>query len=172
MGSFVSVNAQIKGRVHISSFFLISDATFFGPVVVGSNVNLIGVSVDKFTYFAGNSLLLNSTVGPFCSIASGVSVGLPTHSIHGISTSPIFFHNVGKCGVKWCDNNLVDELFPVCIGADVWIGANALIKGGVSTGIGIVTSAGAVVAKDVPPCVLVGEVPAKIIKYRFPDDVI
>ena len=108
MGSFVSVNAKIKGRVHIGSFSLISDATFCGPVVVGSNVNLIGVSVGRYTYFAGNSLLLNSTVGPFCSIASGVSVGLPTHPLHGISTSPIFFSNVGQCGVKWHNNNLVD----------------------------------------------------------------
>ena len=81
----------------------------------------------------------------------------------------ITWGNVASSGAT---NNFVDELLPVCIGADVWIGANALIKGGVSIGISVVISAGAVVAKEILPYAIVGEVPAKIIKYRFLDDVI
>lgn len=52
----------------------------------------------------------------------------------------------------------------VHIGNDVWIGANATILPGVSIGDGSVIGAGAVVTKDVPPMVVVGGVPAKIIK--------
>lgn len=47
---------------------------------------------------------------------------------------------------------------------NVWIGANATILAGVTVGENSVIAAGAVVSKDVPPNVVVGGVPAKIIK--------
>lgn len=54
---------------------------------------------------------------------------------------------------------------PVTIGSDVWVGACAVILPGVHIGNYSVIAAGAVVSKDVPSGVLVGGVPAKIIKY-------
>ncbi|WP_037318817.1 sugar O-acetyltransferase [Salegentibacter sp. Hel_I_6] len=53
---------------------------------------------------------------------------------------------------------------PVIIGNSLWIGGGAIICPGVSIGDGSVIAAGAVVIKDVPPNVLVGGNPAKIIK--------
>ena len=58
------------------------------------------------------------------------------------------------------------------IGSDVWIGANAVILRGVTVGNGAVIAAGAVVNKDVPSYAIVGGVPAKIIKFRFNDEII
>ncbi len=55
-------------------------------------------------------------------------------------------------------------LKPIHIGKNVWIGANATILAGVSIGENAVVAAGAVVTKDVPDGVMVGGVPAKIIK--------
>jgi galactoside O-acetyltransferase len=49
---------------------------------------------------------------------------------------------------------------------DVWIGANAVILGGVHIGQGAVVGAGAVVTKDVPPLAIAAGVPAKVIKFR------
>ena len=37
------------------------------------------------------------------------------------------------------------------IGNDVWIGANAMILGGITIGDGAIIGAGAVVTKDIPP---------------------
>lgn len=60
----------------------------------------------------------------------------------------------------------------VTIGNDVWIGTNVTILPGVNIENGAIIAAGAVVNKDVPAYSIVGGVPAKVIKYRFPQDVI
>lgn len=53
---------------------------------------------------------------------------------------------------------------PIHIKRNAWIGANSTILPGVTIGENSVVAAGAVVNKDVPDNVVVGGVPAKIIK--------
>ena len=53
---------------------------------------------------------------------------------------------------------------PIHIGKGVWIGTHVTILPGVTIGNYAIIAAGAVVAKDVPGNVVVGGVPAKIIK--------
>lgn len=60
--------------------------------------------------------------------------------------------------------NRKNHYAPIRIGAHVWIGSNATILSGVSIGEWSVIAAGAVVTRDVPPNVVVGGVPARIIK--------
>ena len=57
------------------------------------------------------------------------------------------------------------------IGNDVWIGVDAIILRGVTISNGAVVAANAVVTHDVPEFAVVAGVPAKIIKYRFPESV-
>lgn len=54
----------------------------------------------------------------------------------------------------------------ICVGNDVWIGANCTILDGIMIGDGAVIAAGSVVNKDVEPFSVVGGIPAKLIKYR------
>lgn len=58
------------------------------------------------------------------------------------------------------------DLFPapIHIGKNVWIGANVVILPGVTIGDNAVIAAGAIVSKNVPENVVVGGVPAKIIR--------
>jgi tetrahydrodipicolinate N-succinyltransferase len=69
-----------------------------------------------------------------------------------------------------------DDKFPgsaeTIIGNDVWIGANVLIRDGVSIGDGAVIAAGAVVTKNIQPYAIVAGVPAKLVRYRFSDEII
>ena len=60
----------------------------------------------------------------------------------------------------------------ITIGHDVWIGAHAIILGGVTIGNGAVIAANAVVTKEVPAFSIVAGVPAKIIGSRFEPQII
>ena len=59
------------------------------------------------------------------------------------------------------------EIRPVSIGNDVWIGSRVTILPGVNIGDGAIIAAGAVVTKDVPSYAIVGGVPAKLLRMRF-----
>lgn len=58
--------------------------------------------------------------------------------------------------------------YPVEIGDDCWIGGGAIIYGPCKIGNGVTVAAGAVVRGDVPDNVVVGGVPAKILKRLEP----
>lgn len=58
----------------------------------------------------------------------------------------------------------------IVIEDDVWVGANAVIIGGVVVGTGTIVGAGAVVTKDVPPFSVVGGTPAQVIRNRKASD--
>jgi acetyltransferase-like isoleucine patch superfamily enzyme len=58
---------------------------------------------------------------------------------------------------------------PIVIGDDVWLGASAIVLGGVTVGQGAVVGAGAVVTRDLPPYSIARGVPAKIVGERGED---
>lgn len=59
-----------------------------------------------------------------------------------------------------------DELRPTKIGRDVWIGANAVVLGGVSIGDGAVVGAGSIVTRDVERGAIVAGNPARLVRRR------
>ena len=69
-------------------------------------------------------------------------------------------------------NYKINRKRQIIIGNDVTIGANVTIMGGVTIGNGAVVGANSLVTKDIPPYAIVGGNPAKIIKYRFEDELI
>lgn len=105
-------------------------------------------------------------IGNFCSVGDGTVFLLQVeHEIYNISTYPFKtkIENSGpEAGSK--GDIIVDD--------DVWIGERAIILSGVHIGQGAVIAAGAVVTKDVPLYAIVGGFPAKVIKYRFNNDMI
>ncbi len=53
---------------------------------------------------------------------------------------------------------------PIVVSDEVWIGAGAIILGGVTIGRGAVIAAGAVVTDDIPPGTVAGGVPARTLR--------
>lgn len=128
--------------------------------------------IDAYTYIAPNSSVVNAKIGKFCSISQNVFIGLPQHNMNVVSTSPIFLSKKNAVCFSWTKNNKYEEHANVIIGNDVWIGMNVLIKGGVTIKDGAIIGAGSIVTKDIPAYAVVVGTPAKIIKYRFSDDII
>ena len=60
----------------------------------------------------------------------------------------------------------------IVIGDCVWLGNRVTIVGNVNIGDGAIIAAGSVVVKNVPNYAIVGGNPAKIIRYRFPEEII
>ena len=93
------------------------------------------------------------------------------------------YHNVSHYGL-WCfDWDYPREFLPpqenhkIEIGNDVWIGRGCTLKNSnpekpLIIGDGAVVASDSVVVKNVPPYAIVGGNPARVIKYRFSEDII
>ncbi len=115
-----------------------------------------------------------TTIGSFCSIGPRVVLGHGEHPVSYLSASPYFyFKELGYMDfTKVPKHQEFWEVKPIHIGNDVWIGDGVFVKNGVTIGDGAVIGARAVVTKDVPPYAIVVGQPAKILKYRFPQEII
>lgn len=113
-------------------------------------------------------------IGKFCSIACGAKFlfNSANHALDSLSTYPfpLFWEEWGLDKSRVAD--AWDNKGDILIGSDVWIGYEAVILAGVTIGDGAVIAARAVVTKDVPPYTIVGGVPARPIRRRFPEETI
>lgn len=169
-----------KDNVNIPfSATLLADAAFEGNNVIGEQTTVFG-RVGFGTYLGGNSKI-DADIGRFCSISWDVETLFGKHPFEKfVSTSPCFYSTLKQNGMTYVSDNLFQEFNyadpvrkkAVVIENDVWIGAHAKLCGGITIHNGASVLAGAVVTHDVPPYAIVGGVPAKIIRYRFPEDVI
>lgn len=138
--------------------------------VIFPNVVLIDSSLGMCSYVQAHSVMCNTQIGPFCSIAGNVHIGLAMHPINMVSTNPVFYDNTQPLPYFFTKSKQFYEATPkTIIEADVWIGQGAMIKAGVKVGIGAVIGAGAIVTRDVSPYSVVVGVPAREVKKRFDD---
>lgn len=149
----------------------ISNSIFGNYNVVFDDVLIDSCTFGDHTYIQKKASLFNVDIGKYCSIASGVSIGPGLHNIEGISTHPVFYLKNTPLAKTYCENDLFISSKRTSIGHDVWIGEKAVILDGLTIGTGAIIAAGAVVTKNVPPYAIYGGVPAKLIRYRFAEDI-
>jgi acetyltransferase-like isoleucine patch superfamily enzyme len=144
-----------------------ADVTFGESCRLGGPVYVASSSIGRFTYVEVGCRISHARVGSFCSIAPYSLIGLAEHPTQMVSTHPLFYRHIPSLGYDLVESDLVSEMNPVVLGSDVWVGAGAVVRGGIEVGTGAVIGAGAVVTADVPPYAVVGGVPARLIRYRF-----
>jgi len=139
-------------------------------VVLFPYVSLEQSVVGDFSYIAHGAICTCTTIGKYCSIAANVVIGLQDHPTSYISTSPIFYDCSQPLPKFFTKEKNLGYIKQTMIENDVWIGSGVKIKAGITIGTGAVIGAGAIVTKDVEAYTVVGGVPAKLIKRRFPEE--
>ncbi|MEM7601390.1 MAG: acyltransferase [Verrucomicrobiota bacterium] len=73
-------------------------------------------------------------------------------------------HRISETEVSQRIESIGFETKPVIIEDDVWLGLNVIVMPGARIGRGSVVAAGSVVTKDIPPMVVAGGMPAKVLR--------
>jgi acetyltransferase-like isoleucine patch superfamily enzyme len=108
-------------------------------------------------------------MGAYCSIADEVAIFLDgEHRTDWVTTFPFNKTRESARHITGHPKTKGD----VIIGNDVWIGYRAIIVSGVTIGDGAVIGSNSVVTRDVPPYAIMGGSPARLIRKRFPEDII
>ena len=164
---------------------------------VGDEINFLNdLSIEPYVGFhAGNNLFdlgymsysnshlpVDIKIGRYCSIAWGINFISYNHPWKCLSTS-IFSHDKDTDLTVRAIKDFIPEKImlgfvsnpqkkQVSIEHDVWVGQNSSLVAGIKLATGCIVAANSVVTKDVPPYAIVGGNPAKIIKFRFPHELI
>ena len=149
------------------------------PQVYKTKDERITLSLGKKSYivrdasFEGDGII---SVGNFSSLSWWLTFNVGQNGTHN-------YRNVSSTSLLNTDWAFPRNFLPsqgiseILIGNDVWCGRGSVFKSTnpnkpLIIGDGAVIASDSVVVKDVPPYAIVGGNPAKIIKYRFPPDVI
>ena len=139
---------------------------------ISERCKLLETTVGDYSYMMRDCDIWATTIGKFVNIASAVRINATNHPTWRATQH----HFTYRANDYFEGEEIEDGFFDwrrehhCTIGHDVWIGHGATILPGVNVGNGAVIGSGAVVTKDVAPYTIVGGVPAKLIRERFPHE--
>ena len=146
----------------------------FGPNRLKPRSNL---EVGIHSFHNGNLSIRGKVkvhIGSYCAIGKNISIISENHDIRFASMQGYFYSKFYKKphpGERIA-NNPFKSKGEIFIGNDVWIGDKSIILSGVHIGDGAVIAAGSIVTSDVKSYGIYAGIPAKLIKYRFNEDII
>jgi phosphonate metabolism protein (transferase hexapeptide repeat family) len=158
---------------HIHDTARVVGSTLGRYTEVGERTHVAESALGDYSYVVNDSDIIYTIIGKFCSIAAHTRINPGNHPYWRASQA----HFVYRAS-EYFDEEEDEAAFfdwrcadAVSIGHDVWIGHGAIVLPGVTIGNGAIVAAGAVVTKPVGDYEIVGGVPAKLIRRRFPEAV-
>jgi acetyltransferase-like isoleucine patch superfamily enzyme len=141
-----------------------------GRIVIGGGVRLSGKSdisfgrpePDRPELVVGDGTF----IGHGCGFTIGRSVRIGRHCLlaGGVQVFDMDGHPLDAVRRRAGEPTPTEEIKPVVIGDDVWVGTGSIILKGIRVGDRSVIAARSVVTKDVPPDSVVAGNPAKVIR--------
>lgn len=168
-----SPSASRDGSPRVHATAQLRDCVLGRFTDVGERVVMAECELGDYSYMERGAEAIYTTVGKFCAIASNTRLNALNHPIERVTQHKISYRpNEYFVGAK-IDKGFREQRQSkrVTIGHDVWIGHGSVVMPGISIGHGAVVAAGAVVTKDVEPYAIVAGVPARRIKWRFPQTI-
>ena len=177
---------QVNVEISINNGNTIADTCYISPeAIIGRNciledyVGLNGkcvienyVTIGKLSSIQDRCIIESySKIGAFCSIAPNVRILSGQHPTNFLSTHPFQYDkgypldNVNQVFFDFGKNYS-------SIGNDAWIGQNVVVMDNLRIPDGVIIGANSVVTHSPPPYSIIAGVPAKVIRYRFEENII
>lgn len=151
----------------------IENGPFFSKTIRKILSDYHGVKIGLYSYgscLVPGLLPIGTSVGAYCSFANGIRVFRRNHVLNTLSQHPFFYNK--SLGLISEDTIGSNQSNPLVIGNDVWIGEGVVILPGCQyIGNGAVIGAGSVITKNIEPYTVVGGNPARIIRYRYSNNI-
>jgi phosphonate metabolism protein (transferase hexapeptide repeat family) len=144
-----------------------------GPwTAVGARTTIAESSMGAYSYVVNDSSIMWSEIGKFCSIAAHTRLNPGNHPLERVALHHFTYRSKGYRLAEEDDGEFFAwrRSHQVVLGNDVWIGHGATVLPGVKIGTGAAIGAGAVVSRDIPDFAVAAGVPARVMRFRFPED--
>jgi virginiamycin A acetyltransferase len=129
--------------------------------------------------YSHSQMPIGFSCGRYCSISWDVRISGWQHPVEAVTTSlvscnpevrfvrdALYDQNIAKLKLAPAPQKPLPK-----IGNDVWIGMNVTLMSGIEIGDGAIIATGAVVTRTVEPYAIVGGNPARLIRWRFNEDI-
>jgi hypothetical protein len=151
----------------------VRDSRFGRWCEVGERTRVAETSFGDYSYVVNDSDIIYASIGKFCSIAAHTRINPGNHPLERVALNHFTYrasaYGLGEDEAGFFDWRRDHHVTP---GHDVWVGHGAIILPGISIGTGAAIGAGAIVTRDVPPYAIVVGNPGRVLRYRFPPDII
>lgn len=162
---------EIKSGSILCPGVYVRNTVLEGKNYLGKKTSFTDGKIGYGTYVNREGDFSHTVIGRYTSIGTRVRTEIGDHPLEHVAMHPAFNDPEKVFGYSYVNQKNWESVTKgIFIGSDVWIGNDVKILDGAVIGDGAVVGSGAVVTGELPPYSISAGVPARVIRYRFPDE--